>query len=299
MTSARSVVSGRLAFPAMLVGSASLAFGPWMVRIADVGPVASGFWRLALATPVLFLLVRLRGEPLRVSSRLLWPLVAAGIFFAADLAAWHLGIVRTTLANAVLFGNSASIAFAAYGFVIARRLPGRMVTVAMVLAMIGIGLLIGRSVDLSPRHLAGDLLSLAAAGFYTLYLIVVGQARAGGLKPLPLLAWASAAGAAALLPAALLIDGRILPDLWWPLLVLALSSQVFGQGLIVYAVGHLQPVVVGLCLLVQPVIAAVIGLTLFGEKLGAVDMTGALLVLIGLVLVRVPDAKSRQTTPPS
>jgi drug/metabolite transporter (DMT)-like permease len=55
----------------------------------------------------------------------------------------------------------------------------------------------------------------------------------------------------------------------------------------------------GLCLLVQPVIAAAIGLTLFGEKLGAVDMTGALLVLIGLVLVRVPDAKLRQTTPPS
>lgn len=296
MISPRSVASGRFAFPAMLVGSASLAFGPWMVRIADVGPVASGFWRLALAAPVLFLLVRLRGEPIRVSGRLLWPLVAAGLFFAADLAAWHLGIVRTTLANAVLFANSASIAFAAYGFIVARRLPGPTVALAMMLAVVGIGLLIGRSVDLSPRHLAGDLLSLAAAGFYTLYLIVVGRTRSEGLGALPLLALASAAGAAALWPAALLIEGRVMPDLWWPLVVLALSSQVFGQGLIVYAVGHLQPVVVGLCLLVQPVIAAAIGWTLFGERLGAVDMAGALLVLAGLVLVRLPEAKSRQTT---
>ena len=280
----------------MLVGSASLAFGPWMVRIADVGPFASGFWRLALATPVLLLLARFSGEPMRISRRLLWPLAAAGIFFAADLAAWHLSILRTTMANAVLLTNRASITFAAYGFIIARRLPGRPVMLAMVLAIIGIGLLIGRSIDLSPRHLAGDLLSLAAAGFYTLYLIVVGRTRSDGLGALPLLALASAAGAAALLPAALLIEGRVMPDLWWPLVVLALSSQVFGQGLIVYAVGHLQPVVVGLCLLVQPVIAAAIGWTLFGERLGAVDMAGAALVLAGLVLVRLPEGKSRQTT---
>lgn len=280
----------------MLVGSASMAFGPWMVRIADVGPIASGFWRLALATPVLFLLVRLGGESIRVSGRLLWPLAAAGLLFAADLAAWHLAILRTTLANAVLFVNSASISFAAYGFIIARRLPRPPVALAMGLAVVGIGLLIGRSVDLSPRHLAGDLLALAAAGFYTFYLIVVGRARSDGLGALPLLALASAAGAAGLLPAALLVEGRIMPDLWWPLVALALSSQVFGQGLIVYAVGHLQPVVVGLCLLVQPVIAAAIGWTLFGERLGAVDMAGALLVLAGLVLVRLPEAKSRQTT---
>mgnify|MGYP003351542287 CR=1 FL=1 len=31
-----------------------------------------------------------------------------GVAFAADLASWHLGIVRTTMANATLFGNAAS-----------------------------------------------------------------------------------------------------------------------------------------------------------------------------------------------
>ena len=38
-----------LAFPALLLGNIALAFGPWLVRLADVGPVAAGFWRLALA----------------------------------------------------------------------------------------------------------------------------------------------------------------------------------------------------------------------------------------------------------
>ena len=34
----------------------ALAFGPWFVRLADVGPVAAGFWRIALAAPLLFAL---------------------------------------------------------------------------------------------------------------------------------------------------------------------------------------------------------------------------------------------------
>ena len=48
-----------LAFPALLFGSALLAVGPWLVRLADVGPVAAGFWRLALALPFLFILAAL------------------------------------------------------------------------------------------------------------------------------------------------------------------------------------------------------------------------------------------------
>ena len=40
-----------LGFPALLLGNVALAFGPWLVRLSDVGPVAVGFWRLLLALP--------------------------------------------------------------------------------------------------------------------------------------------------------------------------------------------------------------------------------------------------------
>ena len=57
-----------------------------------------------------------------------WALIArrsplGGLFFAADLAAWHEGILSTKLANATLFGNFASFLFAIYGFILLRRLP--------------------------------------------------------------------------------------------------------------------------------------------------------------------------------
>ena len=56
-----------------------------------------------------------------------------------------------------------------------------------------------------------------------------------------------------------LAAGGALVYLAWqatPLILLSLGSQLFGQGLLVYSVGHLSPVVVGLGLLTQPVAAA-------------------------------------------
>ena len=51
-----------LAFPALIFGNITLAFGPWLVRLADVGAVAAGFWRLALALPFLWLLAQATGQ---------------------------------------------------------------------------------------------------------------------------------------------------------------------------------------------------------------------------------------------
>ena len=42
-----------LAFLALLSGGAAIAFSPIFVRLADVGPMQSAFWRVALAVPLL------------------------------------------------------------------------------------------------------------------------------------------------------------------------------------------------------------------------------------------------------
>ncbi|MGE0776257.1 MAG: EamA family transporter, partial [Sphingomonadaceae bacterium] len=97
-----------MAIAAMLAGNFALALGPWMVRLADVGPAASAFWRLALALPLLFLAARLSGQSLPRARNLWLILVIGGVFFAGDLVSWHAGILLTKLANATIFGNAAS-----------------------------------------------------------------------------------------------------------------------------------------------------------------------------------------------
>ena len=278
-----------LAFAALLVGSSALAFGPWLVRLSGTGPVAAGFWRLSLALPFLFLIARMTGQPVHWPGRALALLIAAAAFsFAADLAAWHTGIHMTKLGNATLFGNVSSFAFAAWGLWIARRWPSPVQAGALGLAAVGAGLLMGSSAELSARNFHGDLLTLAAGLLYTGYLIAVERGR-GTLAALPLLFLSSAFGAAMLLPVSLALGERLFPADWSYVLLLALGSQVLGQGLLVYAIGKLAPLVVGLALLTQPAISALVGWLAYGERLAPLDWLGAAAIAAALVLVRLPQ----------
>lgn len=281
----------RFAFAALIVANLFLAVGPWMVRLTDVGPVAAGFWRLALALPFLALVAWRQsiGRPFPG-----WTILAAvavgGLFFAADLAVWHEGILRTKLANATLFGNFASFLFAIYGFFLLRRLPGRVQALALLLAAAGTILLLGSSFEISPEHLTGDLLAILAGLFYTFYLIAVDRARRV-MAAWPVLALATAAGALPILILSIAAGEQVIPTDWTPLILLSIGSQLIGQGLLVYAMGYLSPVLVGLCFLTQPVAAAAIGWLAYGESLSLGDGAGALLICVALVLIRLPDPK--------
>jgi drug/metabolite transporter (DMT)-like permease len=294
--SSTAEAAGRFAFPALILGNLVLALGPWMVRLTDVGPVASGFWRLALAIPFLALLAW-RQQAGREPPP--WSLVAAvavgGIFLAVDLAAWHVGIGLTKLANASLFGNASSFVLVVYGFVILKRMPRAVQAMALLLAAAGAALLMGSSYELSPENFTGDLFTLAAGLLYTGYLLAVDRARKT-MAPMPVLAIATAAGALPLLLLSLALGQKIVPDDWTYLIILSFGSQVIGQGLLVYAVGYLSPVVIGLGLLAQPAAGAVIGHFAYGESFSPADAIGAALIAVALVLIRLPE---KEAPPPS
>ena len=273
---------------ALVVANALLALGPLLVRLSDTGPVASAFWRMALALPLIALLSLAFTRRRQAYTPMLVGIIAvSGLLFAADLASWHLGIVRTKAANATLFGNSASLIFPIYGFIVARAWPTRMQGSALALAAIGAGLLMGRSAELSPEHLVGDLLSLLAGIFYAAYFIAIARARET-LSPLPLLAASTLASAPPLLLMAWALGEPLLPTDWTPLILLAVGSQIAGQGLMVFALGRMSPIIIGLALMTQPAVAALTGWLAFDETLGALDVVGAVLVGLALVLVRQP-----------
>lgn len=283
-----------LAFPALIVGNVALAFGPWLVRLADTGAVATGFWRLALALPFLWLLARATGQRVHWPKRaLIIILIAAAIFYSLDLAAWNAGIRMTKLGNATLFGNSGSFVFAIYGLVLASRLPSARQAGALALAVVGAVFLMSSSYELSPKNLGGDLLTLVAGLLYGGYLIFVERARTR-LKALPLLLLVTLFSTPILLAISLGFDETIWPHDWTPLLIFALSSQVLGQGLLVYSIGVFPPLVVGLALLTQPAVSAAIGWFAYGETLSAADWVGAFAIAAALVLVRLPQRGLRR-----
>jgi drug/metabolite transporter (DMT)-like permease len=295
-------------FLAVVVGSVFLAFGPLFVRLSGVDPIAAAFWRMLLAAPLLWLLAK-RFEAQRATSArmplapadanlkpiVLKPILLAAAFFAADLAVWHLGIVRTSLANAALLSNITSLLLAAYALLVLKERPHPKVALALLLALLGVSLLGFTSAQKGGGPLAGDLLSLLAAVFYTAYLLVLAQQRAR-FAALTLLAWVTPYTALFLLPMALAAPGAFLPTSWQGLAALAglaVGSQVIGQGLVIKGIGQTSPLLAGLALLVQPVIAGVLGWLFYAEALGFIEFLGAFILLLSLILARLAPPAQR------
>lgn len=283
-------------FAALMAGNAALAVGPWSVRLADSGPVSAAFWRLALAAPILFAIARYNGERLTgFAPKVWWAMAGAGLFFALDLGAWHVGIELTKMGNATLFGNSGSLILVAWGLIALGRLPRSNEWLAFAAAIAGAAILLGRSLELGTETLIGDLFCLLAGLLYAGYILLL-QGPRRTLGSWSLVAWSSIAGAPVLLAIGLAMGEPVIGERWGPLVVLALLSQVIGQGLLIYCLRHFSALVFGLALLTQPAIAAVVGWLVFGEALGWLDLAGMVLVGAGLALARGSEDEAKPST---
>jgi drug/metabolite transporter (DMT)-like permease len=150
----------------------------------------------------------------------------------------------------------------------------------------------GQSYELSPAYLVGDLLCLLAGLLYTFYVLLMQRVR-DTLAPWTALAICTAMSAPVLLGTSFAMGEVLIPRDWTPLLLLALSSQLVGQGLMIWALPRFSPLIIGLTLLVQPAFAALTGWLAFDERLGPIDIFGGLLVGAALVLIRLPSRRAR------
>jgi drug/metabolite transporter (DMT)-like permease len=290
----------RVAFLCLLAGGCAIAFAPIFVRLSDTGPVASAFWRCALAVPFLWTWVYWRdgktgvrddfhraGPSSRKSS--LTPVFLAGIFFACDLSVWHFSILFTSVANATVLANLTPIVVTLAGWLLWRRAVTRTFLVGMLVAITGMFVLVGPNFASAGRALAGDALGALTAVFYGSYFLAIKAARDARASTARLMAWSTTITALALLPIAPLFPQPFFPASgagWAVLFGLALVTQVLGQGLIAYAFAHLPASLSSVSLLIQPVMAALFAWILFGEAIGPVQFAGAAIVLAGIWIAR-------------
>lgn len=283
----------RLALLALFGGAMGIAFAPIGVRLSQVGPSATAFWRLTLALPALCLWLTIEQSHAYRPQRSLMSsdyahLGLAGLLFAGDLAVWHWSIHFTSVANATLLANFAPLFVVLGGWFILGQRVSRTFLLAMGVALIGTVLMVGTSLHVSLQHLWGDMLGLITAMFYASYILTVKRLR-DEFSVAAVMTWSGIACSTALLLIALLSGERILPGSaqgWIPLFGLALISQVSGQSLIAYALAHLPAAFSSVGLLLEPVMATGFAWLVFGETLRPWQAVGGVLVLMGIVGAR-------------
>lgn len=288
---------------ALIAGATAIATAPLFVRFSETGPVATAFWRVFLALPVLWIWA-LAGDhrghwtSMRAHAGML---LLIGFCFAGDLAVWHWSILLTSVANATLLSNLAPIFVTLGAWLLFRNKPKKLFLGGLTAALCGTTLLISAGSGLSAaghsgQALLGDSLGVITAMFYAGYQMAVTRLRAQ-VGTATLMAWSCLVMAVLLLPVALLMGEQVLPQTtagWINVIALALVTQAGGQSLIAYAMAHLPGTFSSVGLLWQPVAAALFAWVLIGETLGALQVAGGLLVLVGIAIARRSTTSSNQ-----
>jgi drug/metabolite transporter (DMT)-like permease len=280
----------RPALAALLVGGIAIGFSPIFVRLSELGPIATGFHRLLLALPLLWLWMQWEGRRAAPgTTRLEWlPIAVPGILFAGDILFWHWSITYTTVANATLFANLAPVVVTVGAWLFLRERITRGFLAGMSLAMGGAALLVNASAALGARYVLGDMLGLITACFFGSYLVAVARLR--NRTAASTIMFHSSTVTCILLLAATLLSGEVLvpgtANGWIALCALAWISQAMGQGLIAYALGHLPAAFSALAILIEPLTAAVLGWLWLGEALGVLQGIGGVVVVAGIAIAR-------------
>src|ERR1700685_3090330 len=114
-----------------------MGMSPIFVRLAEVGPFTSAFWRVALALPVLYAWMRISERGRMVRGKTSRATICAGIAFSADLFFWHLSIVSTSIATATFFATTAPIWVVLFGWLIFRQRASTAVLAGLGLCILG------------------------------------------------------------------------------------------------------------------------------------------------------------------
>lgn len=274
------------ALAALIAGGAIIGVVPILVRLAEAGPAMTGVWRMTFALPLLAL-VTARADPngFAPPNR---AMLVAGAMFALDLSFWHYGIGFTSVTNATVLANLTPLIVTAIAWIVFRQRPERLFLLAVLIAVSGAWIMAaakGGAPGKSP--LLGDALSAATAVWYALYMLAIGVARRtdGAAR---VMLWSTLASIPLLLAAALMLGEHLLPasPAGWAACVGLGLAHVGGQGAIAWALGRLPTATASVVILIQPVVAAVLGWLLFAEALGPWQAVGAAVALGGVVLAQ-------------
>jgi DME family drug/metabolite transporter len=283
-----------------LIALASISWGTTgsvmtvLVSRASATPLVIGAARMLVGAVLLLLAARAVAGTLRPAPGEAWRCVALGICMGAFQVTYFSAVATAGIAVTALVAIcSAPIMIAILAAALLGERPTPRLLLALVLGVIGTALLVaapGTGVT-GPRPLGGVILALAAGLAYALY-VVIAKAAVARTPPLPLAGITFGIAAVVLAPAfALPGAARQLALGWMGLLYLGAVTTAGAYAVYTAGLRAVPASAAGVASLLEPLTATVLGVMLFGEQLGVAGWAGAVLLLIGLVMLALAERR--------
>lgn len=283
----------------LLIALASIFWGTTgsittvLVDRAAAHPFLIGTVRMWLAASLLTLGARLTGGPLALDRALSLRCLAMGACMAAFQAAYFTAVTLSGIAvTALLAICSAPLMIAALAVLfLGERLTPRMLA-SLGLGVAGTALLAAPGAGEPGRLLpAGAVLALTAGLAYALYAVLAKSALRRA-APLAVTALSFVAAAVLMLPLLVWTTAPLaqVTRAWPGLLYLGVVATAGSYALYSLGLRHVPASAAGIVTLLEPFTATLLGVLLFGERLGPHGVAGAALAISSIVLLLVAPA---------
>lgn len=272
----------------MLAGAVMISTSaPW-VKVAEVAPTTSAFYRMTIGGLGLLVLCLLQRRTVWRDVRYAVRFVPVAVFFALDLFFWHRSIIYVGPGLATILANFQVFVLALVGWLFYSERVGWHFVIGVLGAFAGVWLLVGVDWnELGETYRWGVIFGLLTAAAYSAFILSMRHAQ--GLKTA--LSTPANLGVMSLICALILAGVSLaegnsfaVPNLktWGALLAYGLLCQVIGWMLLTRAMPRLPAALVGLFLLLQPALSLVWDILFFDRPTDRWDLVGAALVLAGI-----------------
>jgi len=284
----------------LFIGAALISLSPVWVKLVEVSPTTSGFYRVLIGGLALAAYLLVSGQRLALSRRTWQILLVAAVFFALDLWFWHRSINYIGPGLSTLLANFQVFIMTAAGILILREMPRPLQLLAIPLALFGLALIVGLDWGGLPAdYRLGVIFGLLTACSYAGYLLTLRQSRQGSKHRLPSREVAVISLVTALiLGVSALVEGESLAittpgDALW-LVCYGILSHCIGWMFIASSLPHVSTTEAGLALLLQPTLSFVWDVLFFARPMTATELAGAAIALFAIYLGSRPASKQAQ-----
>lgn len=270
----------------LLVLSQSAIF----IRFAEASASAIGFWRLAIACPVLLGFLFLRKEKFRIEKSLWAPIFVCAFFLFLHWYTWFLAVQNTSTANAIILFCSNPLYIAIGSRLFFQEKMDWRHGVSLTLCFAGIYLMVRGSLSLNPEHLRGDLLGFVSSVLFAAYVL----SSKGIRRRLDNLPFTFTIYSLSALGFAVLVvsegapffgyDGRT----WAAFGALAIGSTLLGHALFTQCLNYFNVNLMSVSTLSEPVFTAFAAYWIFGEPVRSGTIYGFVFVTLGILVLYWP-----------
>jgi len=276
----------------LVVGILCISFSPIFVKLAGVSPLGAAFYRVAVAWVCLLPYCIIKNK-LKVGRRQLLIAIAAGIIFASDIAVWNISLLKISATVSTLVANLAPVWVGLMGYLLFRKLSGRLFWIGTLIAIAGMVILVGYQHILHLQFNTGILLALLASFLYASYIMLTKNIMAG-IDVFTFMFYSMLSSGIFLL----VISGFTGDDMvhfpievWLCFIGMGLICQLVGWLTINYSLRYMESTKVAIALLSQTVFAGILAAFFLNEHLSFTEIIGSVVVLAGIAVTFLKPKK--------